>query len=204
MRRASCRDTQMPLSFSCGSLPPERRHAVIHTISGPRHDTRRRLHYGSTDPAGAPALDRLHRHHATRRRSMSCWPRTRSSTHRRSSPRSRAAPRPTAKYLNAAAKLFGGTDFRYVEQWHGRELGDPGVPRHPRRYRGRRHRHDPLERGRQDRLVQGDDRPFEGTAGGHTADGGAARRAGPSSWAVRRRARTPARRSSCPGPPLRP
>lgn len=25
----------------------------------------------------------------------------------------------TAKYLNAAAKLFGGTDFRYVGQWHG-------------------------------------------------------------------------------------
>ncbi len=23
----------------------------------------------------------------------------------------------TAKYLNAAAKLFGGTDFHYVEQW---------------------------------------------------------------------------------------
>lgn len=27
----------------------------------------------------------------------------------------------TAKYLNAAAKLFGGTDFRYVEQWHGEQ-----------------------------------------------------------------------------------
>lgn len=25
----------------------------------------------------------------------------------------------TAKYLNAAAKLFGGTDFHYVGQWHG-------------------------------------------------------------------------------------
>jgi ketosteroid isomerase-like protein len=25
----------------------------------------------------------------------------------------------TAKYLNAAAKLFGGTDFHYVEQWYG-------------------------------------------------------------------------------------
>src|SRR5690349_8343652 len=25
----------------------------------------------------------------------------------------------TAMYLNAAAKVFGGTDFRYVEQWQG-------------------------------------------------------------------------------------
>jgi len=25
----------------------------------------------------------------------------------------------TATYLNAAAKVFGGTDFRYVEQWYG-------------------------------------------------------------------------------------
>ncbi len=25
----------------------------------------------------------------------------------------------TAMYLNAAAKVFGGTDFRYVEQWYG-------------------------------------------------------------------------------------
>lgn len=25
----------------------------------------------------------------------------------------------TAMYLNAAAKLFGGTDFHYVQQWHG-------------------------------------------------------------------------------------
>ena len=25
----------------------------------------------------------------------------------------------TAMYLNAAAKVFGGTDFRYVGQWHG-------------------------------------------------------------------------------------
>lgn len=25
----------------------------------------------------------------------------------------------TAMYLNAAAKLFGGTDFHYVQQWYG-------------------------------------------------------------------------------------
>ena len=25
----------------------------------------------------------------------------------------------TAMYLNAAAEVFGGTDFRYVEQWEG-------------------------------------------------------------------------------------
>ena len=84
------------------------------------------------DTTGDRALARHHREWPHVRTQQRAGRRTLCSTRPPCSPRRKVATRRVA-YLTAAAKMFSGTDFHYVEQWYGERLGDPGVRRNHRR-----------------------------------------------------------------------
>ncbi len=92
----------------------------------------------------------------------------------------------TRKYLEAANVVLNNDTFRYVGEWRGDAVGGARIPLSPGRGRGRRHRHDRLERCRADHALQGHGAALQGAADADDADGGGT---GPdlSRAAVRRR-----------------